>query len=369
MRRFITLFILLTYTSLSGQNIISDFFKYSTVYTSGMAASPMQAQTEFYVTQGGDLQNITIENPFDYRTTIGIRRVARYDYENRQDRFYDGHNQSNTALSATVGSVKGFEYLGQYDRGRQQGRDYINQRYFLRYLGKHWLIKGEYYQQGLVDLNYTQVDSRLRLHVGELDFSFGAAVRQHRPYGFNPIENYLETNPWWELAFEYGYEDYYYGIDYDNDDVLDNFDWFWEDINGERVADTDEDFRRYIYGDIVNDYNKRNLDSIGGLASLSAIMGLDYYHYEENFWIHAWANLLPWHMHIIGDNSFSYENFADGLENTNHFIPGQWMDYTVGAVLGWKLGLKWGVFAEAEYMKYWDRDVYLVTAGINYQFR
>tara|TARA_R100001510_G_C7641758_1_gene199352 strand:- start:345 stop:1454 length:1110 start_codon:yes stop_codon:yes gene_type:complete len=368
--RFISLitFFLISTTAVS-QNAVQKFFKYSTVYTSAFANSPMQPTTEYYVTQGGDLRDITVENPFDYTATIGIRKVARFKYENRQNRFYDGQTEATTSLSATVGAVKGWEYLAQYDMGRQQGRDYINQRYFLRYLGERWMVKGEYYQQGLVGLNYTQVDSRLRMHVGELDLSIGAAARQHQPYGYNPIADYLQTNPWWELAFEYGYEDYYYGIDYDNDDVLDNFDWFWEDINGVRVADTDEDFRKYIYGDIVNDYNKARLSEVGALGSLSAIAGLDYYHYEEDFWFHTWASILPWHMHILGNPMYSYEQFADQLENTNHFIDGQWIDYNAGAVVGWKIGANWGLFAEGEYMKYWDREIFNVRLGLNYQFR
>ena len=109
-------------TSAFGQGLL----KYSTLYTSVYGASPMEAQSEYFVSQGGDLMDITIENPFDYRYTFGIRRVARYDYEKRQNPFYDGHNQSTTSLFATVGAVEGFEYLAQFDRGRQQGNDYIN---------------------------------------------------------------------------------------------------------------------------------------------------------------------------------------------------------------------------------------------------
>jgi len=364
-RNILATFFILYCNSVAAQG----FLKYSTLYTSAYGASPMEAQTEYYVTQGGDLQDITIENPFDYRYTFGIRRVARYDYENRQNPFYDGHNQSTTSLSATVGAVQGFEYLAQYDRGRQQGRDYINQRYFLRYLAKNWMIKGEYFDQGLVDLNYAQVESRLRLHIGEMDFSVGVAARSHRPYGYNPIADYLADNPWWDLVRDMGYVDVYYGIDYDNDDLLDNFDWYWLDPDGNKVADTDEDFRKYIYGDIVNEYNKSQLSQIGTLASLSAILGVDYYHYSDKFWLHSWASMLPWHMHIYGDHMFSYEQFADELESTNHWVPGQWIDYSFGAVLGYKIGLNWGVFAEGEYMKYWDREVFNVSAGINYQFR
>lgn len=329
----------------------------------------MEAQTQYFVTQSGEVQDVTIQNPFDYRYTFGIRRVARYDYENRQNRFYDGHNQSTTALSAAVGAVEGWEYLAQYDRGRQQGRDYVNERYFIRYLAKYFMIKSELHNQGLVDLNFAQIETRSRLHIGELDFSLGLAARRHNAYGYNPISVYLERNPWWDLAHEYGYKDIPYDIDFDLDGVVDNFDWYWCDINEMKVADTDADFRRYIYGDIVNDYNKARLSEIGVLGSLSAIMGVDFYHYTENFWIHSWGSVLPWHTHIIGDHAFSYENFADNLDNTNHWVDGQWIDYNFGAVLGYKIGLRWGIFAETEIMRYWDREIFMIKAGLNYQFR
>ena len=117
MRNILITFFLMSSMLLHAQKI-GGVFKYATVYTSAFASSPMPAQKEYFVTQGGELLDITIENPFDYKATIGIRRVARYDYENRQNRFYDGQTESTTALSATVGSVKGFEYLAQYDIGR-----------------------------------------------------------------------------------------------------------------------------------------------------------------------------------------------------------------------------------------------------------
>ena len=44
-------------------------------------------------------------------------------------------------------------------------------------------------------------------------------------------------------------------------------------------------------------------------------------------------------------------------------------DFTFGGVLGYKIGLRWGIFAEGEYMKYWDREIFQIKAGVNYQFR
>ena len=63
---------------------------------------------------------------------------------------------------------------------------------------------------------------------------------------------------------------------------------------------------------------------------------------------------------MAGDEEFSYNNYIDG---------NQWLDYTGGVVLGWKIGKRWGVFAEGEYRKYWDRRLFNMRAGINYQFR
>jgi len=41
---------------------------------------------------------------------LGIRRIARFDYENREKPFYDG-TETNVALSAPTAAVNGWEYL------------------------------------------------------------------------------------------------------------------------------------------------------------------------------------------------------------------------------------------------------------------
>ena len=69
---FITFFLIST-AALS-QNAVQKFFKYSTVYTSAFANSPMQPTTDYFVTQAGDLRDVTIENPFDYTATISSSR-------------------------------------------------------------------------------------------------------------------------------------------------------------------------------------------------------------------------------------------------------------------------------------------------------
>ena len=358
MKKFILIFILALLPCLS----FGQFrpFKYATVYTSAFANTPAPARTQYYINQMGEINDITIENPYDYKATIGIRKVARFDYENRQNRFYDGQTEHSLSTSATVGAVKGLEYLAQYDKGRQQGREYENHRYFFRHMAKSWMIKGEYNSQGLVNLKYAQVDTRLRAHVGALDFSIGIAARQNKPYGYNPIEELLDSNTWFGFAYNLGFTDFIYGIDTDMNDTIDDYDWRWEDQEGIEIADTDEEFRKTVFPDLMRRYNNAVLDSIGYLGSLSGIAGIDYYKYTEKFWIHSWVNILFSHRHMTGDEDFSYKNYVDG---------NQWLDYTAGAVMGWKLGRRWGIFAEGEYTKYWDRKVFGVRAGLNYQFR
>ena len=358
MKRYLLIILLLPSVLIAQK--IDGIFKYATFYTSAFASTPMKVRTEYYINQMGEIKDITIENPYDYQATFGIRRVARYDYENRRNRFYDGQTESTISLNATVGSVRGFEYLAQYDMGRQQGREYENQRYFLRYLAKYWLVKGEYFSQGLVNLKYGQTDLRLRTHIGEVDFSIGLATRQNKPYGYNPVEELLDSIPWFAFAYGQGFNDFLYGIDNNLNDSIDDYDWRWEDLEGNEIADSDEDFRRHVFPDLMRRYNREVLDSIGYLGSLSAVAGIDYYHYTDKFWLHTWASLLFSHRHMVGDEEFSYNNYIDG---------NQWLDYTGGVVLGWKIGKRWGVFAEGEYRKYWDRRLFNMRAGINYQFR
>ena len=35
------------------------------------------------------------------------------------------------------------------------------------------------------------------------------------------------------------------------------------------------------------------LDAIGIMGTLSAVFGVDYYHYRDDPWIHGWGNVFP----------------------------------------------------------------------------
>ena len=81
----------------------------------------------YFVTQDGEVRDVTPERSNDYIVSYGIRKIARMDYENRTNRFYDGSEQ-NSSLSSNIGNIKGLEYLFQYSKGRQRGRNFKSER-------------------------------------------------------------------------------------------------------------------------------------------------------------------------------------------------------------------------------------------------
>ena len=358
MRKF-TIIVALLFSISNNAQILNDLFKYSTIFGAYSETSPLYTPESYFVTQGGDVINTTPELANDFSFTLGIRKIARFDYENKENRFYDG-SERNIALQSNFGNVKGLEYLFQFTRGKQRGREFESERYFLRYSRKWWSTKLEIQNNGIINLNYKSADLRLRIPMGKkFNISLGGLVRTHLPYGFSPIASYLETNPWWELAYEYGFYDIFYGIDYDNDNVVDNFDWYWVNEEGERIADTDLDFRRNTFQDIVNDYNERELNSIGTLATLSAVVGADWYFYRDNFWLHAFGNVMPKHKHIKGDKEFSYETFV-GQDD--------WVDYNYGLMFGWFIiPNKFGIYTEIENTQFWDKELKFIKVGLNFQ--
>mgnify|MGYP000055881415 CR=1 FL=1 len=357
MRKILLLLIVLFSTSLNAQ-IVKKILKYSTVFGSYTESSPLTQTSQYFVTQAGDLVDVTPEQSNDYMVTFGIRKIARMDYENKAEKFYDG-TESLSSLNSNIGAIKGLEYLFQYSKGSQQNREFQSQRYFIRYIANYWVAKVELQQNGLINLDYKTADLRLRLPIGKkFSVSAGAAVRTHQPYGYSPIATYLEDLPWWDLAYEYGFQDNYYGIDSDNDGELDSNDWWWSNEEGERIADTDLDFRRNDYEDIVNDYNETELNAIGQLGTLSAVIGADYYHFRDKWWIHSWGNIFPKHKHIFGDEAYSYETFT-GKDD--------WVDFNYGLIFGWNINKSIGIFTEYEKTKFWDKNLVFLKAGINFR--
>jgi len=365
--------------SFADGQIVKKFFKWSTVYASGNVGQPIQGDLkQWYVTQNGDVHQITPIHPFNYDISLGIRKMARFDYELKPNIFYDG-SESNVGGKTNVGAVNGFEYVFERSWQRQWGHQFTNQSYFIRYFGKRFVAHVKYLEEGAVDLNYGQIDLRYRQAIGnKINLTIGGVIRTHGPYGINPIEDYLEEKAWWDLAYHYGFSDQSYTIiDYTNACTHDpvcpgghppdtTVDWSWKDPVGQKIASTDEEFRTYYYGAIVNQYNDSVLNDIGPMMTSSLAIGVDFYHHSEKFWVHSWVNVMPFHRHLFGDPYFSYGAFISREEGSN---TDQWVDYNVGLIVGAKITKRLGLFFEGDYLRYWDKSVYSAKGGINFIFR
>jgi len=364
-------------------NIFNKLFKYSTLYVAGNIDNPKENVKDYFVRTNPDgnlyappvVVDGTDYYDFDYRYGIGIRKLARFDYEIKSKHYYDG-TENNIGLSATNSSVNGLEYTFHYEKERSRDEVFTNHRYFLKHSGKHHVIKLESRKQGRVDFNYKAAEVRAKLPIGKkLSISVGAVLRTHdRPYGYNPVEIWLNetdengwpVNPWYSLGFDYGYDDIYYTQEDESGNEIS--DWYWINPDGEIIANTDLEFRDTVFADLMNRYNQEIWNDLDAFGVVSPIIGFDVYHYKRNFWIHAFGSyLLPYHKYVKGDLDFSYlnrNNWGLGglIENAN---LEQWEDYQAGISFGWKLSKSLGIFVETEYTKFWDSKIYQSSVGFN----
>ena len=385
--------------------LYKDFLKYGTIYGAGDISNSVEAAESSYFLRtnpDGSLYSIpeVVDNtevfPFDYRYGFGIRKLARFDYERKPKNFYDGTEEQLT-FGAPTSAVAGLEYQFHFEKERWRGRDFTNYNFFLKHTGKHHIAKIQAREVGKINLNYNSAELRARLPIGKkLSISAGAIVRGHeRAYGYNPVEIWLNetaiaydgngnviigqdgnpleypVNQWYGLGREYGYTDHFTEYTDVNTGVTTQ-DWIWKDEDGNQVASSDLDFRERIMPGLMNRFNGEAWDLLDPWMEVAPIVGLDFYHYKRDFWLHAYANyILPYHSYIAGEEEFSYLNRNNwgkgGLIADNELE--QWDDYSFGASLGTKLGKNIGIFVEGEYSKMWDSKFYQTTFGFNYTFK
>ena len=310
------------------KDVYKDFLKYGTVYAAGnVGNSYITSRPTFFIrTDPDDLYAIpdvideTVYHPFDYRYGIGIRKLARFDYEVKGSNFYNGigEDENNIGLSAPTAAIKGLEYLIHYEKERRRGEDWINSRYFVRHTGKYHIAKVEQREQGNVDFKYFSAEARARLPIGKkFSVSAGVIYRTHeKAYGYNPVEIWLNeenefgnaANPWYSLGYEYGYSDHY--TEYtDVASGVTAWDWIWRDADGVIAAYGDRDFRDTVMPDLMNRYNNEIWDTLDPYGEIAPILGLDFYHYKNKFWLHAYCNwILPYHKYVKCDSDFNYLN-------------------------------------------------------------
>jgi hypothetical protein len=405
MKNILTILIILISFNINAQEkknffkeLYSDFLKYGTVYAAGNIGNAKAEPTEYFVrTNPEDLYAIpdvideTVYHPYDYRYGFGIRKLARFGYEVKPGNFWTGNDkiEKQVALSAPTSAVKGLEYLLHWEKERKNGDEFTNKRLFVRHTGKYHIGKFESREQGNVGFEYTSGEIRARLPIGKkFSISAGAIYRTHqKAYGYNPIEIWLNeteiytdpsgneieypVNPWYSLGYLYGFSDHYTSYtDINTGEVI--YDWIWRDGDNNIVAYSDLQFRDDVFFQLMNRFNEEAWAELEPFAEVAPIVGFDFYHYKSNFWLHAYGNyLLPYHKYVAGNEDFSYlHRNSWGKGGHNDLLEGeQWDDYQAGLVLGWKISKSLGIFAEGEYTKFWDSEIFNSNFGINFTFR
>lgn len=321
-------------------------FKFATIFAAVNGGTSLSDRNLFSVNTGALVQGV-VKTPFDYNMSIGIRKIARFQYENRENVFYNGTEDSYSD-NATLGRIKGFEFLFEGDLRRIQGIKYLDQHHFLRYVADDWVAKVEYLVGGFIDIEYFQASQRYKHNITkELSLNIGAAQRLSQPYGYNPLEEWMLSNgnlhyTW--LAIQEGYT-----VDFDGSGGE-----IYYDPSGTIVATSTDIWEGVVIPQVLEEYVERKQDEAPLRLEYSLVLGFDYYKYSKNFWLHGWGNIMPYHLNTNDD--FSYHNYNGG----------QWIDYSGGLIFGHKLTKSLGLFAEGTYYQYWNRNWHDFSVGINY---
>ena len=354
-RVFILIILVLLGSVVSAQDNKVDFkkkikktFKFATFYGAVNGGNSISDVDIYSVTNG--LETQTIKTPFDYSITFGVRKIARFGYENRANVFYDGTEKSYSD-AATIGKISGFEFLFEGELARQQGTDFINQNHFLRYVADKYIVKVEYLQDGFADIKYFEASERYRYKVGKkLSFNIGATQRLSEPYGYDPLAEWKLSNGnlhYTFLAIEEGYT-----VEFDGQGGAEYF-----NPSGNSVATNTEVWEAVVIPTVLADYTEKKRSELAKVIQHSVVVGFDYYKYSKKTWLHAWGSLMPWHYN--DGSEFSYHNYVDG----------QWYDYSGGLIYGIKVNKQLGYFVEGKYNKYWNREWYDFKIGVNYIIR
>ena len=349
MKKLVLLFLTLITLNISAQELnpqIKKILKFSTFYGAINGGTSISDVDIYSVTNG--LETNTIETPFDYSVTLGIRKIARFGYENRANTFYNG-TENNFSDAATIGKIKGFEFLFEIDYKRQEGENYLDQHHFLRYVDDKYVLKGEYLEDGFADIKYFETSQRYRWKKdNKLSFNIGAVQRLSEPYGYDPLEEWKLSNGnlhYTQLAIQEGYT-----VQFDGQGGAEYF-----NPSGQSVATSTEVWEAVVIPTVLSDYTEKKRNELDNTLQHSFVVGFDYYHYTKTFWLHSWGNFMPWHYDDGGE--FSYHKFNNGE---------QWYDYSGGLIFGKKFNKQLGVFVEGTYNKYWNREWHGFSLGINY---
>ena len=331
------------------------FFSNSTIYTSATMGTP-------YI---NDILNVED----DYKYTFGIRKIALFPYQVKSN-FYKG-NEKQLSDNALFGAVDGLEYLFSASSVRNQGHDFTNQEYWLKWSNDKFVTKFKYLDKGSRDLQFASVDARYKLSLGPAIFSLGGNIIGHPIYGHPAYNDY--NGVWFELAWDYGYEDFEiptfdlnengeidsYYVWIETDEYTEEGYWvyytegtnyYWEDPDGNAVAYSDAEFHQYHMPHIIAQYNEDNKVK-EWQAEASLVVGLDFYLGNDKYYSHVWVNAFP---STVGLTEKSYD--------------GNSIQYDVGTLVGVNLGEHIGVFIEGTKLNYYGREEHNISTGVNWRF-
>ena len=332
-----------------------SFFSNSTIYTSASMGTP-------YVNDKLQLED-------DYKYTFGIRKIALFPYQVKSN-FYKG-NEKQLSDNALFGAADGLEYLFSASSIRNQGHEYTDEEYWLKWSNDKFVTKFKYLDKGSRDLQFASVDVRYKIALGPAFLSIGGNVMGHPIYGHPAYNDYIGA--WWELAYEYGYEDflvplndlnengeidsYYVWIETDPE-TLEGYwilynegaDYYWEDPDGNPVAYSDAEFHEYHMPGVIAEYNEDNKEK-QWQSEISLVVGLDFYLGNDKYYSHIWVNAFP---STVGLTEKSYD--------------GSGIQYDVGTLVGVNLGEHIGVFIEGISLNYYGRKEYNISTGVNWRF-
>ena len=336
-------------------SLFCNFFENATIYGSANINTP-------YIGSGLDLKD-------DYKYNFGVRKIALFSYKSRS-RFYKG-NESSISDRALVGAVNGVEYLFSASSVRNRGNKYLDQEYWIKWSNNRFVTKFKYISKESRDLEFVDYEARYRVSFWKIDLTGGLSIKGHPVYGHPAYDDY--DNPWWELAYEYGYTDYLVPLhDLNENGEIDDYyvwietdpitedgywmyyyedaDYYWEDPDSNAVAYSDAEFLQYHMPRIVAKYNEDNKEK-EWQAEASIALGLDFYSGGDKYYSHFWVNVFP---STVGLTEKSYD--------------GDSIQYDVGTLVGANLSEHIGVFIEGKKLSYYGRREYNVSTGINWRF-
>mgnify|MGYP003638553336 FL=1 len=351
MKKILWVLLLVITTQVNAQ---LNLLRFATFYASYSTTTPAAEPTSYRVEgtepdntfdfvpnfTDGELVEITQYSDPNLVITLGLRKIARFDYQVKGNNFYTGEEHAITDYS-TISNAPGLEYLFQYSFVRNRGTEVTQQEYKIRYISNNYTAKASYVDDGLINLKYTLGEARLRKSFGSLDVTAGIAHRSHPVYGCNPIDD-VEATSWEEFAFSQDYFRFNDGIWLRYDDDAEAIEW---------LAASDNEFYKYHFGRLVTDYNQKILKDLGIQQEASLVLGLDYYYNTEDCWLHTWGSVYPVHK---GLTEFSFVRDGNNVE------------WDTGLIFGVNFSRHFSVFVEGRHLKFWDRPSYQLKTGINY---